>query len=153
MALETGDLVPSFSVPQDNGRPYVPQPGRWRVLFFFPKTATTHCQLQARRYAALQPQLEALGADVVGINGDPRRDQVQFRGLCELNYPLLDDSRHDLSRQFGVLEEPWPGETVRRPRRDTFLVSPDGVIVQHWREVDPGRDAETVLEALRTLVA
>lgn len=153
MALQTGDLVPSFPILQDNGQPYVPQPGRWRVLFFFPKTATTHCQLQARRYGALQGQLAALGADVVGINGDPRRDQVQFRGLCELDFPLLDDSRHELSRLFGVLGEPWPGETVRRPRRDTFLVNPEGVIVQHWTDVEPGRDAETVLAALRSLVA
>ncbi len=30
---------------QDTGRPYELTPGRWRVLFFFPKTATTHCQL------------------------------------------------------------------------------------------------------------
>lgn len=138
---------------QDNGKPYSPQPGRWRVLFFFPKTATTHCQLQARRYGALQAELASLGVDVVGVNGDPRQEQVRFRGLCELDYPLLDDSRHDLSQLFGVLDEPWPGETVRRPRRETFLVNPDGVIVQHWTDVDPARDAETVLEAMRQLAS
>lgn len=149
MALHEGDRIPPFTATLDNGRPYAPQPGRWRVLFFFPKAATTHCQLQARRYQALATEFQALDVDVAGINSDPRREQVSFRELCALDYPLLADEGHVLTELFGVLDEPWPGEQVRRARRETFLSDPQGVIVRHWTEVDPATDAATVLQDVR----
>ncbi|MFC4636719.1 peroxiredoxin [Deinococcus hohokamensis] len=153
MALHEGDRVPPFTATQDNGQPYVPQSGRWQVLFFFPKAATTHCQLQARRYQAVAADFRELGVDVVGINSDPRREQVSFRELCVLDYPLLADEGHVLTEMFGVMDDPWPGEQVRRARRETFLVDPQGVIVRHWTNVDPGTDATTVLEDVRSRVS
>ncbi|WP_221090748.1 peroxiredoxin [Deinococcus aquaedulcis] len=149
MSLSIGDRVPELTAVQDNGRPYTATPGRWRVLFFFPKTATTHCQLQARRYQALVDAYQALGVDVVGINGDPKQDQAKFRDLCKLDYPLITDRDQTISAAFGVLDEPWPGEDVRRARRETFLVAPDGVVTDHWTEVSPGEDAATVLARVR----
>ncbi|MBZ9753128.1 peroxiredoxin [Deinococcus sp. HMF7604] len=149
MSLTVGDYLPRLTAEQDTGLAYAPAQGRWRVLFFFPKTATTHCQLQARRYQALYPQFQAQGVDVVGINGDPRQEQARFRDVCKLDYPLLDDRKQVVSSLFGVLDDPWPGEDVRRPRRETFLVAPDGVITDHWTEVIPGQDAETVLAQIQ----
>ncbi|PTA69866.1 peroxiredoxin [Deinococcus arcticus] len=149
MPLHTGDRVPDFTAQQDSGRPYAPAPGRWRVLFFFPKTATTHCQLQARRYQALAAEFQAHGVDIVGVNGDPKQEQARFRELCKLDYPLLDDRKQEITTLFGVLDDPWPDEEVRRPRRETFLVAPDGIITDHWTEVNPGQDAETVLARVR----
>lgn len=153
MSLSIGDRVPEVTAVQDTGRPYELTPGRWRVLFFFPKTATTHCQLQARRYQAVMDQFQALGVDVVGVNGDAKQEQALFRDLCRLDYPLLNDHEHTLSGEFGVLDERWPGEDVRRARRETFLVAPDGVITDHWTEVNPGEDAGVVLARVRERVA
>ena len=153
MNLQTGDTVPTFTAIQDSGVAYQPTSGRWRVLFFFPKTATTHCQLQARRYQQVYSEFQALGVDLVGINGDPRQDQLAFRDLCVLGYPLLDDGQQQLSTLFGVLGEPWPDEDVRRPRRCTFLLNPENVIVREWIDVDPALDAQTVLAEVRNLRA
>ena len=149
MSLSIGDHVPELTATQDNGRPYTIDAGRWQVLFFFPKTATIHCQLQARRYQAMAADFQALGVDLVGINGDARQEQAVFRDLCKLDYPLLNDRAQHLSAAFGVLDEPWPGEDVRRPRRETFLVGPDGVITDHWRDVSAGEDAATVLARIQ----
>lgn len=149
MTLTVGDAVPEFTAVQDNGRPFDQRVGQWRVLFFFPKTSTTHCQLQARRYQAQLGAFEALGVEVVGVNSDPQQDQLQFRSTCQLGYPLLNDGNQVISEAFGVLDDPWPGESVRRPRRETFLVDPEGVIRFHWLDVDPARDAEVVLDAVR----
>ncbi|GGK19162.1 hypothetical protein GCM10008955_10740 [Deinococcus malanensis] len=95
----------------------------------------------------------SLGVDVVGVNGDLRKQQVVFRNLCTLNFPIVADKRLALSEVFGVVEEPGPGEDTARPRRETFLVDPEGVIVRHWTTVDPGKDAQTVLEEVRRLLA
>ncbi|MFC6663369.1 redoxin domain-containing protein [Deinococcus multiflagellatus] len=105
--------------------------------------------MQARRYQALWSEFQALGVDIVGINGDATQEQARFRDLCKLDYPLINDRAQALSGTFGVLDEPWPGEDVRRPRRETFLVAPDGVITDHWTDVSPGEDAATVLDRAR----
>ncbi|MFW8628130.1 peroxiredoxin [Deinococcus sp. ME38] len=152
MALSTGDHVPPFTVRQDDNQTFHFTPGQWTVLFFFPKTATTHCQLQARQYQAHLPAFSELGASVIGVNGDPKRDQVRFRDLCRLDYPILNDRTQALSREFDLLDDVWPGETVQRPRRETFLIDPTGVIRHHWKDVNPGQDALSVLESLRTLM-
>ena len=149
MTVSTGDPIPALNATQDNGRPYEARPGWWRVLFFFPKTSTSHCQLQARQYQARLADFQDLQVDVVGINGDPRQDQVRFRGLCQLDYPLLNDQEQRISTQFGLLDEPWPGEQVRRPRRETFLVDPNGIVRRHWTQVDVDQDAATVLSSVR----
>lgn len=151
MAFSTGDHVPSFTARRDDGQAFQFNPGKWTVLYFFPKTATTHCQLQARQYQAHLSAFYELGAEVLGVNGDPRREQVQFRDLCRLDYPLLNDQSQALSREFDLLDEVWPGESVQRPRRETFLIGPDGVIRRHWKAVDPAQDAPSVLGALREL--
>ena len=151
MPLTTGDTVPALTAAQDNGRPYQPASGRWRVLFFFPKTATTHCQLQARQYQARLAEFDGLNVEVVGVNGDPRQEQLQFRSTCQLGYPLLNDGDQVLSRTFDLLDEPWPGEAVGRPKRETFLVDPQGVIRRHWTGVDPAQDAQVVLEAVQDI--
>lgn len=151
MALSTGDRVPPFTARQDNDQTFQFMPGQWTVLFFFPKTATTHCQLQARLYQAQLPAFSELGAEVVGVNADPKREQVQFRDLCRLDYPILNDRTQALSREFDLLDDVWPGETVQRPRRETFLIDPTGIIRHHWKNVSPGQDAQSVLDALRML--
>lgn len=152
MPLTTGDSIPTLDLTQDNGRPYSPAAGRWRVLFFFPKTSTSHCQLQARQYQAHLADFRALNVDVVGINGDPRQEQLKFRGVCQLDYPLLNDQAQRVSEQFELLDDPWPGEQVRRPRRETFLVDPQGVVRRHWTQVEPGQDAAAVLGSVRELL-
>lgn len=151
MTLSPGDTVPPFTALQDSGATYQLAPGRWRVLFFFPKTATTHCQLQARRYQQVITDFQALDVDVIGINGDPRQEQLAFRDFCVLSFPLLDDGLQRISTLFGVLGEPWSGEAVRRPRRCTYLLTPDNVIERAWLDVEPAQDAQTVLEAVRAL--
>ncbi|MFC4637516.1 peroxiredoxin [Deinococcus hohokamensis] len=152
MPLRLGDKVPTLTVTPDNGQPINLGHGQWRVVFFFPHVATTHCQLQARRYQALYPEFQALGVDVVGVNGDTRTQQVQFRDLCVLDYPLIEDRELQLAKTFGVLDDLWPGETRARPKRVTYLINPDGLIVRHWTDVRPGDDAPTALAAARLVL-
>lgn len=151
--LQVGDLAPDFTATDDAGQPLTLSGwrGRWVVLFFFPRAAATHCQMQARRFQALFPEFRAAGAQLVGVSSDTRQSQVEFRGLCQLDFPLIPDRTHALSGLYGVLDEPEPGDEVRPARRETFLISPDGVIAAHWRDVVPHTHAAEVLERLRVI--
>lgn len=143
--LNVDDAIPSVSALAEVG-------GFWRVLFFFPRAATTHCQMQARRFEALMPQFEALGVRVVGLSSDTEPQHRSFRDVCKVSFPLVSDADGSVARAFGVLEEDVvENETTRRAKRRTFLVSPQGRVVKRYDDVDPNTHAAEVLEDLRAL--
>lgn len=151
MSVPVGEFAPEFSVPRDDGAPFVLSEwrGQWTVLFFFPRAATTHCQMQARRFQALLPEFERLGAVVVGVSSDDAARHGSFRSLCRLSFPLVSDTELSACQAFGVLEqEVVDDETTLRARRETFLIDPDGRVVQTWRPADPDRNAADVLAEL-----
>jgi alkyl hydroperoxide reductase subunit AhpC len=61
-------------------------------------------------------------------------------------YPVIADTSHALSRQYGVLSE--DGTALR----GTFIVDPEG-IVRHAQinDLDVGRNVEETLRTLRAL--
>ncbi len=154
MSLTTGDLVSDFTAQTDQDRPYrfAQNSGGWRVIFFFPRANTTHCQMQARRYQALSSEFAARGVSLSGVSSDTRKQQLMFRDICKVDFPLISDTDHAVSRQFGVLDELVPSEDVQVARRETFLIDPQGRIAQHWQSVDPATDAATVLEEVKRTV-
>lgn len=154
MSPRPGDPAPEFETRSDGGDPLslVDVRGHWLVLFFFPRANTTHCQLQARRFEALAPAFGALNARILGVSSDARAQQMAFRNLCQLSFPLIPDTDHQLSERYGVLGEPFPGEETRLARRETFLISPEGRVVRHWTEVIPKTHAAEGLEELRKVL-
>jgi peroxiredoxin Q/BCP len=154
MSLTTGDLVRDFSAQTDQDRPYqfTQSGGGWRVIFFFPRANTTHCQMQARRYQALSGEFAAHGVSLLGVSSDTRKQQSVFRDICKVDFPLIPDTVHSVSRHFGVLDDLLPGEDVQMARRETFLIDPQGRITHHWQGVDPATDAAEVLEEVKRTV-
>ncbi|UBV41665.1 peroxiredoxin [Deinococcus taeanensis] len=151
MSLTVGDKVEAFTATTDQGARYDSgqDSGTWRVVFFFPHAAASHCQLQARRYQAHHPEFAQAGVKVLGVSSNTRKQQLVFRDVCQVSFPLITDEQHRLSTQFGVLDDPLPELSFRPARRETFLIGPDDVIVQHWQNVNPETDASTVLEEVR----
>ncbi|ADV65833.1 peroxiredoxin [Deinococcus maricopensis] len=149
MTIQVGDLAPD--VP-DTTPPLALSAwrGQWVVLFFFPRAHATHCQMQARRFQALMPEFQALGANIVGVSSDTGAQQMTFRDVCRVSFPLLSDAGERIGGVYGVLEDAVvEDEETRRLKRQTFLIDPQGVVVEHWTEVDPNTHAGEVLAALR----
>ncbi|WP_027481614.1 peroxiredoxin [Deinococcus pimensis] len=156
MVPSVGDLAPTFDAARDDGAPFALSDwhGSWVVLFFFPRSATTHCQMQARRFQALLPEFEKLGALVVGVSSDTAERQGTFRSVCRLDFPLVPDSELAVCRVYGVLEDaPVEEEPTPRARRETFLIAPDGRVARRWAPADPNSNAADVLAELRAMTA
>ena len=150
MMLQPGDRVPEISALSDNGKQV--QLSAWRgqlvVVFFFPNAAATHCQMQARRFQGLAEEFQALKVQLLGISVDSRSQHVTFRELCKLSFPLLADTDYHLSQQFGVLTQTDDGE-AKYARRITFLIGPQGQVLQRWDDVNPNTNAREVLMAIQ----
>jgi peroxiredoxin (alkyl hydroperoxide reductase subunit C) len=107
---------------------------------------------RARGFAELAEAFDAEEATVVAASTDSYYSHVAWfeshRMLQQVDYPVLADTAHELSRAYGVLTE--DGSALR----GTFVIDPEGVL-RHASVSDqsvgrsPGETLR-VLQALRT---
>ena len=97
--------------------------GRYLVLYFYPAAFTFGCTRETVCFRDAQAQLDALGADLVGISPDPVATQLEFASHYQLRFPLLADPDRTIARAYGAL---FP--IVSRVQRTTFVIDPEGLI-------------------------
>jgi peroxiredoxin Q/BCP len=98
-------------------------------------------------------EFDGAGVDVIGASIDPEELNAEFREKEQLEYGLVSDTTHELANQLGLIEE--MGENrVLRAARYTYLLEPDGTIVEIW-QVGKGELIDThpdeVLDFVRKL--
>jgi peroxiredoxin (alkyl hydroperoxide reductase subunit C) len=124
----------------------------WTVLVFYPADFTFVCPTELRAFAELHDDFRAAGARIVAASTDSYwTHRAWFEAdqrLAGVDYPVIADTAHHLSRAYGVLGD--DGQALR----GTFLIDPEGV-VRHASVTDRsvGRRADEslrILSALRT---
>ncbi len=122
--------------------------GKWVVLFFYPLDFTFVCPTELSGFAQASEQFTQLNAVVVGASTDSVHSHKAWfsKDLPGVNYPILADTNHKVSRAYGVLLE---NEGIAL--RGTFIIDPDGVLqYQLISSLNVGR---SVAETLRVLSA
>ena len=149
MTLKAGDHAPDFTATSDDGQKVHlgALRGRWVVLFFFPRANSAGCSVEAQRFEQALPELEKLGATVIGVSADTEAAQAKFRLTCQLSYPLIPDGTRQICRSYGV----WGGLSALLgiPGRHTFLIDPAGRIARHYAHANPLGHMKFALDALR----
>lgn len=126
------------------------QAGHWLVLYFYPKDSTPGCTTEGINFNALLPQFKRAGAMVFGVSRDSVRSHDNFCAKQGFGFPLVSDADEALCTAFDVIRmKNMYGKQVRGIERSTFLVSPDGTLVQAWRKVKVAGHAQAVLDALK----
>jgi peroxiredoxin Q/BCP len=94
-------------------------------------------------------QLNALGADAVGISPDPAATQKKFSDKLSLNFPLLSDTDHAVAEAYGVWgEKSLYGKKYFGITRSAFLIDETGRIIEAWPKISPDETVPKVLAAL-----
>ncbi|MCX7851132.1 peroxiredoxin, partial [Thermus sp.] len=75
-----GKPAPDFTLPDQQGQPRRLHAwrGKWLVLYFYPKDDTPGCTEQACTLRDEWLQLQALGAEVVGVSVDSSASHAAF---------------------------------------------------------------------------
>lgn len=124
--------------------------GRWLVLYFYPRDSTPGCTAEGRDFDALLPKFQALNASLLGVSRDSVRSHRNFRAKQGFRFELVSDPEEALCRAFGVIKpKKLYGRDYTGIERSTFLIGPDGRIVQAWRAVKVSGHAQAVLDALQ----
>jgi peroxiredoxin Q/BCP len=92
-------------------------------------------------------EFRELNADVVGVSTDKPGTLAKFRDKHDFQFVLLSDSDKDIATTYGTLKD--HGKSANRV---TYLIDPEGTIVEVWPRVKVDGHAEKVLARLRELV-
>ncbi len=126
-------------------------PGKWRVVFFWPKDFTFVCPTEIAAFGKLDKEFKARDAQLLGVSVDSefvhlawRRDREELKALP---FPMLADVKRELAGSLGILD-PEAGVA----QRATYIVDPQGVIrFVYVTDLSVGRNPEEVLRVLDAL--
>lgn len=124
--------------------------GKWSVFFFYPADFTFVCPTELEDLANKYDEFKAAGCEIYSVSTDTHFVHKAWHDTSDrikkIQYPMLADPTHALSKDFEVLIE-----ADGLAERGSFIVNPEGKIVSY--EVSAGNVGRNADELFRKLQA
>ena len=149
--IDPGKKAPVFSLKDQHGKTHTlaDYAGRPVVLYFYPKDDTPGCTKESCDFQAALPQLKPSKAAVLGISILDEKSKAKFAQKHGLTFPLLADADHAVAEKYGVWQEKSRyGRKYMGIVRTTYLIGPDGRVIERWDNVKVDGHAEAVAMAV-----
>ncbi len=142
------DKAPEFGLLNQNGEMVhlADFKGKKVALYFYPKDSTPGCTQQA---CSLRDSFDALreaGITILGMSGGSVKSKQNFIKEQHLNFPLL-IATNETFKDYGVNKWMAMVWLFRLPKRWTFLIDENGIIVGIIKDVDAKNHAMQILNA------
>ena len=149
-ALKPGDPAPAFSIEAAQGGKTFDfkladalKTGPV-VLYFYPKSFTSVCTVEAHEFADNIKNFKAAGASVLGVSADGIDTQREFSSKeCRDTFPVGADP--DLS-VIKAYDASFAGFFAKRI---SYVISPDGKIIEAYSDSQAEPHIERALDAVR----
>jgi peroxiredoxin Q/BCP len=149
--LVAGAKAPAFTLRKDGGSKVSLSDfkGGKLILYFYPKADTPGCTKEAMEFSRLRADFAKAGTTILGVSADPVTAQDKFKAKHRLSIALGSDETKDMLTAYGAWgEKSMYGRKFMGVLRKTFLIGPDGRIIQIWPKVRvPGHAREVLLAA------
>jgi len=152
MTLSTGDKAPDFSMPSDGGGTVSLSDfkGKHLVLYFYPKDDTPGCTREAIGFTESKADFDALNTAILGVSKDTPAKHDKFIAKHNLKVGLGSDESGEMIKSYGVwVEKNMYGKKYMGIERATYLIGPDGNILEIWRKVRVKEHVSAVLAAVQ----
>lgn len=149
--LSVGDEAPEFTLPDQDGESVSLSNyrGDHVVVYFYPRADTPGCTTEACGFRDAIDEFENRGIHVFGVSDDPVSDLEDFAEKHDLPFRLLSDEDGEVASAYDSYgEKNMFGKTFDGVFRNTYVVGPDGDIVEVYEGVDPEEHAMTILKDL-----
>ena len=84
-------------------------PGKWKIVFFWPKDFTFVCPTEIAAFAKLSGEFADRDAVVYGVSTDSEFVHLNWRvyndDIRDLSIPMLADIKRELSSALGILDK------------------------------------------------
>ena len=149
--IDPGKKAPAFSLKDQDGHVHrlSDYEGRPVILYFYPKDDTPGCTKESCEFQAALQQLRKGKAAVLGVSILDEKSKAKFAQKYGLTFPLLADADHAVAEKYGVWQEKSRyGRNYMGIARTTYLIGPDGKVVQRWDNVKVDGHVQAVADAL-----
>ena len=142
-----GQPAPDFKLPSQDGHEVSLKDfrGKWIVLYFYPKDFTGGCTLEAHNFQRDLALYDSANAVILGVSVDHVDSHKDFCAKEGLNFKLLADTTAAVSTAYGSIHN-YLGKKFSA--RNTFIINPQGILVQVFIGVKPADHSKEVLESL-----
>ncbi|MBB5175071.1 thioredoxin-dependent thiol peroxidase [Texcoconibacillus texcoconensis] len=155
MAVNVGEKAPDFTLTSQDGEQVQLSDyrGKYVVLYFYPKDMTPGCTTQACDFRDHHESFADQNAVILGVSPDPIERHQKFIDKHELPFHLLADEDHKVAEAYDVwkLKKNF-GKEYMGIERSTFLIDPEGNLVNEWRKVRVKGHVEEALTYLKEQV-
>ncbi len=154
-ALKPGDAAPDFTVEAAlGGKEFTFSLAEALkqgpvVLYFYPKSFTSVCTLEAHEFAENIENFAAAGASVIGISGDRIQVQRDFSAKeCRDKFPVGADPSFSVIKAYdAAFTIPIVGELFAN--RISYVISPEGKVIYAYSDSSAEKHIENTLAAVR----
>jgi lipoyl-dependent peroxiredoxin subunit C len=158
--LTVGDTLPAFNLKIQNGTNLPKEferitqasyPGKWKVIFFWPKDFTFVCPTEILAFNELAGDFDDRDTVLLGASTDTDFVHLAWRqnhaDLAKVTFPWIADQKKELSGALGILDKD-EGVALRA----TFIIDPQNII-RHVavNDLSVGRNPKETLRILDAL--
>ncbi|XP_035686142.1 peroxiredoxin-2-like [Branchiostoma floridae] len=126
--------------------------GKYLVFFFYPLDFTFVCPTEIIAFNERVEEFRKVNTEVVGVSVDSQFTHLAWintprkaGGLGPMNFPLLSDLTHKISRDYGVLLE-----DVGHTLRGLFIIDDKGILRQiTMNDLPVGRSVDETLRLVQ----
>lgn len=147
--LKAGDVFPAWKLTDQAGKEVssADLAGTTYLLWFFPKALSPGCTKEGCTLRDNYSGFEKAGVQVLGVSFDKPEANAKFVAKDHFPFRLLSDTDKRLAVEVGAADS-----TSRLwARRISYLVGPDGKVLQTYADVSPAKHATQVLADLARL--
>ena len=120
------------------------------VLYFYPKSFTSGCTVEAHLFAEATPKFAALGATVIGVSHDDLATQQKFpKEECRDQFAVAADADSKIIKAYDAKLMMVPGMADRI----SYVISPDGKVASVYASLDPDGHVAATMKAVQALKA
>jgi alkyl hydroperoxide reductase subunit AhpC len=166
MSLTIGDTAPDFVAQTTDGEIAFHDwiGDGWAVLFSHPRAFTPVCTTELGYMASIKPEFDSRGVKIIAISTDPVRNSADWsediantQGAA-VNYPIIADTDHAVSKAYGMLPPDAGGDPTARTAaqnatlRNVFVIGPDKKIkLVLIYPMSTGRNFDEILRVIDSL--
>ena len=123
--------------------------GKYIVIYFYPKDSTPGCTNEGIDFTENINKFKKMNVEIFGVSRDTIKSHENFKAKYNFPFELLSDPQEIACNLFNVIKmKNMYGKQVRGIERSTFLINPDGKLINEWRGVKVNGHIEEILEVL-----
>jgi peroxiredoxin 2/4 len=157
-----GSKAPSFTAQSTKGKITFPESfeNSWKILFSHPQDFTPVCTSELLELAYMHDEFEKLGVKLAVISTDDVKihhlwkahiEELDYknRGKQKVHFPILDDSKAEASKLYGMLHAPV---STNRDIRGVFIIDSNNIIrSSNFYPMEIGRNIDEIIRTVAAL--